>query len=66
MGLLAKAFDEDKSRLNKLYLTSVSATAMGFKSIFKALKSNVYLTFLNIDGNDFKSPPRFTREQLLK
>ena len=66
LGLLAKAFDEDKSRLNKLYLTSVSATAMGFKSIFKALKSNVYLTFLNIDGNDFKSPPRFTREQLLK
>jgi Ran GTPase-activating protein (RanGAP) involved in mRNA processing and transport len=64
--LLSKAFNEGKSRLSKLYLGSVGGTAAGFKTLFLALKSNQHLTFLNLDGNDFKCPPRITREQLLK
>jgi hypothetical protein len=60
--LLSKSFNEGKSRLNKLYLSHVNGTAAGFKTLFMALKSNQHLTFLNIDGNDFKCPPRITRE----
>ena len=64
--LLAKAFNEGKSRLSKLYLANVGGTAAGFKTLFMALKSNQHLVFLNLDGNDFKSPPRYSRENLLK
>lgn len=64
--LMAKSFNEGKCRLAKLILSNISATAVGFKALFTALRSNQYLLHLNIDGNDFKSPPRFTREQLLK
>ncbi len=60
--LLSKAFNEGKSRLSKLYLKEVNATAKGFRSLFNALKLNQHLTYLQIDGNDFKAPPRYTRE----
>ena len=62
--LLSKAFDEGKSKLVRLYLGYVGATAVGFKTLFMSLKINQHLRHLTIDGNDFKSPPRYTREQL--
>ena len=40
LELLSKAFNEGKSRLNRLYLASIGATAAGFKTLFMALKSN--------------------------
>lgn len=64
--LLSKAFNEGKSRLNKLYLAHVHGTAAGLKTLFSAIKSNQHLTHLTLDGNDFKCPPRVTREQLMK
>jgi Ran GTPase-activating protein (RanGAP) involved in mRNA processing and transport len=64
--LLSKAFNEGKSRLQKLNLSSVGGSAQGFKTLFKALKLNQWLRELTLDGNDFKSKPRYTREDLLK
>ena len=60
--LLSKAFNEGNSRLSKLYLASIGGTAVGFKTLFHALRTNQHLVHLTVDGNDFKSPPRFTRE----
>jgi Ran GTPase-activating protein (RanGAP) involved in mRNA processing and transport len=64
--LLSKAFNEGKSRLNKLNLSHINGTAAGFKTLFMALRSNQHLTHLTLDGNDFKCPPKITREQLMK
>jgi len=64
--LLSKAFNEGKSRLQKLYLSSVNATVTGFKTLFMALRLNQHLMHLTLDNNNFKTPPRFTRQQLLK
>ena len=64
--LLSKSFNEGKSRLSKLNLTSVNGTAQGFKTLFMALRLNQHMTHLTLDHNDFKSPPRYTRDQLLK
>lgn len=60
--LLSKAFNEGKSRLSKLFLATVGGTAAGFKTLFMALRLNQHMTHLCLDGNDFKSPPRYTRE----
>jgi Ran GTPase-activating protein (RanGAP) involved in mRNA processing and transport len=64
--LLSKAFNEGKSRLQKLYLSSVNATVTGFKTLFMALRLNQHLMHLTLDNNNFKTPPSFTRQQLLK
>jgi hypothetical protein len=44
--LLSKAFNEGKSKLCKLYLSSIGATAQGFKTLFIALRLNQHLTYL--------------------
>jgi hypothetical protein len=64
--LLSKAFNENKSRLSKLYMSNVEGTLAGFKTLFTALRANQHLTHLVLNGNSFKTPPRFTKEQLRK
>jgi len=64
--LLSKYFNEGKSRLSKLYLSSIGATVNGLKTLFNALRLNQHLTYLCLDGNSLKTPSRITREQLLK
>jgi len=60
--LLSKAFNENKSRLSKLYMSNVDGTLAGFKTLFTALRANQHLTHLILNGNSFKTPPRFTKE----
>lgn len=61
--LLSKCFNEGKSRLSKLNISSMGATLAGFKKLFMALRLNQHLISLTIDGNDFKCEnPKLTRE----
>jgi hypothetical protein len=64
--LLSKAFNENKSRLSKLYASNIDGTLAGFKYLFTGLRANQHLTHLVLNGNNFKTPPRFTKEQLRK
>jgi hypothetical protein len=60
--LLSKYFNEGKSRLSKLFISSIGASVNGLKTLFNALRLNQHLTYLCLDGNSLKTPPRITRE----
>ncbi len=38
--LLSKAFNENKSRLSKLYISNVDGSLVGLKTLFTALRAN--------------------------
>jgi hypothetical protein len=66
VALLSKCFNEGKSKLSKLSISSVGATVNGLRTLFSALRLNQHLTYLNLDGNSLKTPLRITREHMLK
>lgn len=61
IDLLSKAFNEGKSRLSKLNISSVGGTVYGLRTLFTALRSNQHLTHLTINGNNLKTPLAITR-----
>ncbi len=63
IDLLSKAFNEGKSRLSKLNISSVGGTVYGLRTLFTALRSNQHLTHLIINGNNLKTPLAITRAQ---